>query len=150
MYIDQYIQYVNFPQPPKDLIDSISLNLSNYKNARPGSSNPDTYFWTDEHNQEINQWGKKNICDELYFAFQFMTGFSQLHKDSDSKTKINYLITLGGSNVVTEFYDDTKETKLMEYRIEANRWHLFKADVFHQVSGIEPGNFRFAITAKIF
>ena len=150
MYPDQYVQYVNFPAPPKDLLDSISLDLTTYKNTQTGKANPDTYFWTDEHNQEIDQWGKKNICNESYFAFQFMTGVSNLHKDSNSKIKLNYIITTGGPDVFTEFYDDTKETKLMRYQIETHRWHLFKADVFHQVLGIEPNNFRFAITAKIF
>jgi hypothetical protein len=150
MYTYQYVQYVNFPHPPQSLIDSISLDLSTYKKSIPGKANPETYFWTDEYNQEIDAWGKKNICDGLYFAFQYMTGFSQLHKDSSSKIKLNYLINLGGPKVITEFYDDTKETKLMEYHLEANRWHLFKADVFHQVSGIESNNFRFAITAKIY
>jgi hypothetical protein len=150
MYADQYVHYVNFPAPPKDLIDSISLDLSQYKNAAPGAANPHTYFWTDEHNKEINEWGKKNICGEWYFAFQFMTGYSALHKDTSSKIKINYIIATGGSQVYTEFFDDTKQTKLMRYQIEPNRWHLFKADVFHQVIGIEPNNFRFAITAKVF
>ena len=153
MYTPRYIQYFNLPQIPKDLIDSVvpqtlidSFNSGNRKYERQVN----TYVWSDESNEKINSWGQENICSDMYYAFQLMTGSLPIHKDNGTKIKLNYLIDTGGDNVVTTFYDDDQTTELASYNIPVNKWHLFKADTYHSVSNITPGQIRFSITGRIF
>ena len=149
MYTPRYIQYVNFPPIPKELLDRINRDFAQYC-KEPGRFNSDTYWWSDSFNEEINQWCQQNICADMYFAFQVATGNMVPHKDSGTKIKINYVIDTGGLNVLTEFFDDDFTTKLASYCIEPHRWHIFKADTAHQVINIEPGKVRFSITGRIF
>ena len=142
----QQIQYLNFPQIPQELVDKLTLNFDQYQKV---SHDPEVWFWSDSFNQEINEWGQKNICSKMYFAFHHMIPGSQIHKDS-TKLKLNYLISLGGSNVITNFYDEDKTTILNSYCVEPHRWHLFKADEWHGVENIEPEKYRFMVTAGVF
>ena len=150
MYTPQYLQYFIFPPLPDELLNSINKNLEDYTKRVAGAKNPDTYWWSDDFNTEINQWCQKYICQEMYFGFQIATGNMVPHKDACTKTKINYVIDTGGSNVLTEFFDDDFTTKLASYCIEPHRWHIFKADTAHQVINVEPGKVRFSITGRIF
>ena len=132
---------------PDDIISAIKLDPNCYTKKESG----DNYRWTDQYNDAINQWGQKHICDEMYFAFQFFERSSLLHKDTGTHTKLNYLVSPGGPNIMTEFYADDQTTQLASYHIEPFRWHVFKADTFHKVTGdFYPGQIRFTITAKMF
>lgn len=147
MYKSRYIQYFNFPKVPTHIIESIKLDPNFYtKKISHGN-----YNWTDQYNEELNAWGQENICADMYFAFQFFERPNIIHTDTGTHTKLNYVISTGGPNVLTHFYDDDRSTILDTYHIEPFRWHIFKADTFHSVPGpFEPGQIRFAITAKIF
>lgn len=143
MYPARFIQYVNFPSIPTEILQSISTNINDYQ-FESGS------YWTDQHNQILNNWCQANICNSMYFAFQCFSDSVGLHKDHETQIKLNYIITTGGNQVITEFLANDKTTKLAEYQIEPHRWHLFQANVYHCVQGIEPGQTRFAITARVF
>ena len=149
MYTPRYIQYVNLPQIPEEILDRISRNFDEYRKSPGTQINPDTYWWSDSFNEEINQWGQQNICADMYFAFQAAAGDLRVHKDHQTKIKLSYLLDCGGDNVLTEFFDD-QNNKLASYCIEPNRWHIFKADTAHQVINTSPGQIRFSITARIF
>ena len=147
MYESRYIQYFNLPKVPDYIIDAIKLD-PNYYTKKISSGN---YNWTDQYNDELNRWAQENICADMYFAFQFFEGPNIIHKDTSTHTKLNYVISTGGPNVLTEFYADDRSTILGTYCIEPFRWHVLKADTFHRVLGpFEPNQLRFAITAKMF
>lgn len=145
MYPQRYIQYLNFPRIPQEMLDKLCIDPNSYQRTISYES----YQWSDEFNQEIDAWGKKNICENMYFAFQMMYADVPLHRDDGTLTKLNYVVNSGGSNVVTEFYNDNNEL-LDSYCIEPHRWHIFKADTLHCVKNIQPGQVRFSITARIF
>lgn len=154
MYETRYIQYLNLPAVPEAILAKIPTDANSYTDFSriviPNGRNKDRYRWTDIDNQDLDQWCKLNICADMYYAFQFMIGDSRLHKDIGTLTKINYVIDTGGQDVLTEFFADDETTQLASYKIQAHRWHIFKSDTYHRVVNVEPGQTRFAITARIF
>jgi hypothetical protein len=146
MYNPRYLQYINLPQIPKDILSSVCLDFDAYQ----AKSGWDNYVWTDTFNTEVNDWCKKNICQDMYWGFQIITGDIKKHKDQGTRTKFVYLLQTGGDQVYTRFWDDSGETLLDEYLIESNRWHVLKVDSVHSVEGVAKGSVRFSITGKIF
>jgi len=144
MYPKRFIQYLNLPQIPQHLIDELPQSMQDYDHKVVYKS----YRWTDDLNQEIDQWCKQHICPDMYFAFQFMEGDLEPHQDRGTLTKINYLISTGGADVITRFHEE--DQVVAEYRIEPQRWHLLKADTVHSVSGVEPGLLRWSVTGRVF
>lgn len=145
---NRYIQYLKLPTIPQDIIGTVIKDADvHFKKAKfiHGS-----YCWSDFENEAVNKWCQENICSEMYFGFQIFKGNAELHKDIGSHTKIVYLIQTGGSNVRTEFFKDDGTTLLDSYCIETNQWHILKADTFHHVMGVEPGQVRLSITGRIF
>jgi hypothetical protein len=145
----EYIRYLNLPSFPQQIINSIPRDFSLYE-RKTDSRLAAAYMWTDSFNEQVNRWCQSNICSDMYFAFQIITGDLAMHKDKDTKIKINYLVQTGGDKVLTEFFDDDQLTKVASYNIDANRWHIFKADSYHSVTNIIPGQVRFSITGRIF
>lgn len=144
MYKPRYIQYINLPKVPEDIILDLPKDINLYQTQGNGN-----YHWTESHNAKLNEWAQKNICREMYFAFQLMTGDLPIHKDIGTLTKFVYIIEPGGSTVLTKFWDD-EYNLLDEYVIEKNQWHILKADTNHSVEGIETNKLRWSITARIF
>jgi hypothetical protein len=144
MYKPRYIQYLNLPKIPDSIIKNLPKNFESYETL-----NIDNYNWTKSHNHDLNEWAQEHISEEMYFAFQIMTGDLPVHKDVDSKTKLLYIIDQGGDNVFTKFWDD-KPNLLDEYVIDKNRWHVLKSDTNHSVEGIEQGKLRWSVIARIF
>ena len=143
MYPEKFVQYLTLPCLPQHLVDTVSLQRQDYEFGSGG-------YWTDQHNQLINAWCQQHICDTMYFAFQCFDQDVELHRDVGTQIKLNYVLSTGGSGVVTEFYDDDEITRLDHVIIQPHRWHLLKANVKHRVCNIESGQTRFAITARVF
>ena len=150
MYQPRFIQYLSLPPLPDNLISEISLDPADYTLRAHGPGNLETYIWTDDHNKKLDAWCKQNICPDMYFAFQILHTSNNIHKDNGTTVKLNYVMSTGGSNVLTEFYDDDKTTLLDSYHIEPHRWHILKVNTYHRVINLEPGQFRFAVTSRIF
>ena len=144
MYKPRYIQYVNLPKIPADIISSLPQDIESYNKETQGN-----YHWTNTHNEQLNEWAQQHISNDIYFAFQMMTGDLERHKDIGTLTKFVYIIDTGGCNVVTKFWDDDLRL-LDEYVIEPHRWHILKADTYHSVEGIEADKHRWSVTARIF
>ena len=141
-----FIKFINLPTIPEDLLARIPREFSDYK----PKVNYFTFNWSESHNEELNVWCKENISPSLYFAFMLTKGDLLVHKDVGTVIKLNYVINPGGGNVVTKFWDNNKKNILAEYEIEPHKWHIFKADTFHSVHGIEKNQTRFSVTARIF
>lgn len=147
MYPYKYYRYVNLPKIPVDIVKGINWNIDSYESHSP---NPDSYKWSDSFNKDINEWCQKNICDEIYWAFQIIRTDLIIHRDIGTKTKFNYLIDTGGDKVTTNFYDEDQTTLVDSVVFEPERWHILKADSYHQVLGVVPGRIRLAVTGRIF
>jgi hypothetical protein len=143
MYPARFVQYLNLPAIPDHIVNAISTRSADYVFA-PGS------YWTDQHNQQLNNWCQQHICADMYFAFQCFEQDVELHRDVDTQIKLNYIITTGGDQVVTEFYQDDATTCLDQVIIQPNRWHVFRANMLHRVCNIQPNQTRFAVTARAF
>ena len=141
-----FIKYINLPPIPESLLNNIPNEISEYK----VKVNYFTFNWSESNNQELNSWGRENISQDLYFAYMLIKGDLVLHKDVGTTLKLNYVINPGGSRVITRFWDDNKKDIAAEYEIVPHRWHIFKADRFHSVHGIEKNNLRLSITAQLF
>jgi hypothetical protein len=148
MYPYSYFHYVNLPKIPNEILKQINYDFSSYNNKTVAHNG--NYRWTDSHNKIINDWCQRNICKEMYWAFQIISGDLSIHKDKGTKTKFIYLLEAGGDNVITEFYDEDKTSVIQSVVIEPYRWHVLKVDSFHCVKNINPGKIRFSITGKIF
>lgn len=147
MYPTKYYRYLNLPSIPKTIIDELTLDFDRY---REHGHNAGVYTWSDSFNETIDKWCKENICNEMYWAFQIISGDLGIHKDKVTQIKFCYLIEPAGSNVVTEWYADDQTTVVDSVVFEPHRWAVLKVDEYHSVKNIEPGKTRFAITGRIF
>ena len=145
----RYIQYLNLPRIPDSIIRDIPLDPKMYATWSNGKKNLNNYKWSDLYSQELNNWCKEYVCADMHFGFQMLFGHNEIHKDVGTLTKINYVITSGGADVTTAFYDD-QSILLDSYSIEPHRWHIFKADTYHQVQNLEPEQVRFGVSGRIF
>lgn len=135
---------------PSSLLEKLNWDLEKYANKNNIALFEKEYLWSDDFNQEIDQWGKENICPNMYFGFQIISYDLPLHKDHVTVSKLNYILDTGGENVVTEWYDDDQTTLLQSTILEPFRWHIIKADTYHTVKNVGPNKKRFAITSRIF
>jgi hypothetical protein len=148
MTSDQYYRYLNLPKIPQSILDQLNWNISDYQH-KAHTNFPNSYLWTDQFNQVVDSWCKENICDTMYYAFQIISNDLPMHKDSGTKIKLTYILKTGGENTITEWYNDAEEL-VESVALEPCRWHIFKADSYHAVKNIDPGQHRFSITGRVF
>jgi len=145
----RFIQYINLPPIPTELIDHLPKDDSQWR-KKDIKGNMPWYRWSDEYNREINAWCQRYISSDMYWAFQLMSADMPKHLDRGTTTKFNYVINTGGDDVWTRFWTNDQESMLAEYQIEPFRWHIFKSDTYHSVEGVQPGQVRIAVTGRIF
>ena len=171
MYKPRNLQYINLPKIPSDIIEVAIKNIptcissaqaKKYATVQERDSDHEDgkkkflqvsnskYIWTDFENDALDSWCKQNICKDMYFAFQIMTGDVPIHKDIGTSVKFCYLIQPGGDNVITTFYDEDKTTPLDSYCIELEKWHILKVYANHGVSNFVSDGIRFSVTGRIF
>ena len=146
--MSNYIQHLKFPKLPDEIVANINFNLTEY-DKKVDYSEEFNYVWTDSFNAHVNAWCKEHICESMHWGFQIITGDLIPHRDQGTLTKINYVLTAGGSSVYTNFYDDNNNL-IDSVIIPEHSWHIFKADSIHGVTGVESGKSRFAITGRVF
>lgn len=145
-YFPKFIQWINFPPIPKEIIKKIPTDYNLFKKH----SYVDYFARSDSFNEEIDRWCKNNICKDIDWGFQIITSDCPIHIDSNVETKFHYIIFNGGDSVYTRFWSNDHKIILDEYVIPENRWHIFKANSPHSVVGVVPGKVRLGITGKIF
>ncbi len=145
-YKKLYIRETFFPSFPKKILENINWNIDQYTRKAPNLT--DHYMWSDDFNQEINEWSQKNVIPGIYYAFQIAFKDLPLHKDSASTVKLIYVLDSGGDDVYTSFYSEDQKTLLHSIKVESNKWYILKTDIWHGVTGIiRP---RFSICSTIF
>jgi hypothetical protein len=131
------------------VIQGINPNFDSYEKKDAGRHG-NIYTWSDSFNQEVNDWCQRNICDEMWWGFQIIRGDLVPHIDNVTKSKLTYLVSLGGEKVVTDWYKDDKTTVVDSVIFESHRWHMIKVDEYHGVKNVQPGLIRLSITGRIF
>ena len=163
--------YVNFPIPPKELIDNIPTDFDSYKVKKLTGGG--FFKRSDSYSEELNEWCKKNICEDLSWDIQLLSADLHPHKDKGLSRKLTLLID-SGSNlnpVHTYFYEDNdlidkhnfedkinnplnlhnliKDNITDKFEIKRMKWHIFAVDKYHSVFGIEDGNCRISLVANL-
>lgn len=140
-----FIEYLNIPPVPEELIDPISEIIEQDPLAVNGVAGGLAAFQIRGCKPELNDWCRQNIPLPVTGAmYQIIYPGLPIHIDSYTRTNINYVIFAGGPNVVTTVYDATdyrvELNPLQSVRIEERRWHKIKVDQMHGISGIESIN----------
>jgi hypothetical protein len=142
------VRFLKLPSIPVDIIDRLPKNFDQFR--LEGEYANGAYSWSHDHNNEINDWCRQNICENMYWGFQIMRGDVPRHKNIGTETKLIYLIQASGDKVETNFWADDKITLTHSYIIPVNSWHVLRAKAYHSVDGVEPGQIRFSLTGRIF
>lgn len=151
----------NYPQLPNDLIPYVYKSIEGtdlFPNASaifPGKPTYKLY----EQPKIIRNWFASEVMP-LITSYTGMiedtklprvmahviTNGSKIHKDLGKIRGLNYILDLGGPNVVTTFYEKDY-TKIHSCVLPAFRWHEIQTDVFHHVTNIQTK--RVALTIKL-
>ena len=130
-----YITYLDFPNIPEDLLESIEdiLNKPRYESIVKHD-----FFQTRPINKNLQDWLEKNLSFDFVAQYQIIYSGIPIHKDmGDRKLAYNYLLALGGSNVKTVIFDDSKKILQSEI-LPLKTWHSIKTDMYHGVFGLQP------------
>jgi hypothetical protein len=150
-----YIKYLNFPQVPEELLDSFEDIIAKTSELLPKTPQRQKeqleYFQNKAIGQELDQWLHGIFKFKFYAKYQIIYRGIPIHTDKgayegDRKYAINYLLDLGGTNVITTVYDDDMKTVLQSECLELKRWHTIQVEKFHGVEGIEPEKLRIALS----
>jgi hypothetical protein len=145
-----YIKYLNhIPPVPENLLDSMEDIVTMIPEETVVKSFK--YFQYKSVNSDLNEWVYKNFKLKCYAKYQVILNGIPIHKDNpafpgDRRIAFNYLLQLGGDNVLTTVYDEDKSTILQEERLQLKRWHSLVVEKYHGVSNIENDKKRIALT----
>ena len=128
-----YIEYINFPSIPDELLDPVETIINS---KRTNSIVKQDFFQGRPINNKLQDWLEKNLSFNFVAQYQIINAGIPIHKDmGNRKLAYNYLLVLGGSNVKTMIFDDTKKL-LQSETLPLKTWHSIKTDMFHGVFGI--------------
>ena len=128
-----YITYLDFPNIPEDLLESIEVILNK---PRCESIVTQDYFQTRLINKNLEVWLEKNLPCKFMARYQIIYPGLTIHKDmGNRKVAYNYLLALGGNSVKTIIFDDNKKL-LQSETLPLRTWHSIKTDMFHGVFGL--------------
>ena len=137
------IEYINLPSVPEELIDPIETIINS---TRTSSIVKQDFFQGRPISVELQNWLEKNLSFDFVAQYQVIYAGIPVHKDmGDRKLAYNYLLALGGSNVKTVIFDDSKKI-LQSETLPLKTWHSIKTDMFHGVFGLQKDNPRIALS----
>jgi len=129
----KYINYLNFPNIPEDLLESIEDIINK---PRGDSIVTQDYFQSRPISHKLQDWLEKNLSFEFVAQYQVIYTGIPIHKDQGNrKLAYNYLLAQGGNNVKTVIFDDNKKI-LQTETLPIKTWHSIKTDMFHGVFGL--------------
>lgn len=141
-----YIEYINLPPVPENLIESIP-NIIN-KPPKTYSAVPSNYdfFKTRNVNDDLASWLQSIFDFKINAQYQLVYDGLPIHIDKGNRIiAYNYLLDTGGENVKTAVYDE-KYKPLQVETLELKRWHRINTGMLHGVHGIDPSKVRIAIS----
>jgi len=145
----KYIKYLNISSVPEELLDNVDSIL-----AQKPENMLVREFSTFQYktiNSSLNQWIQDTFKIKCYAKYQVIYAGIPIHKDNpafpgDRRLAFNYLLNLGGNNVVTTVYDEDKITELQSEVIPLKTWHSLVVERYHGVVGISNTDPRVALT----
>lgn len=96
--------------------------------------------------KELHDWVQKHFAFKVIVNYQIITGQTPIHKDTKYGREIcwNYLITSGGKNVATRFWNDNATYLMDEIVLKDHVWYEIDVTVNHDVTHVR--GHRLAIT----
>ena len=140
-----YIEYLDYPPLPEHLVESID-DIVLRENFDPDWTYAN--YVTKSMSKELDVWIRATLGFELERQplYQVLRNIIPIHKDVDGRPfAYNYLLSTGGSNVTTCFYDDDKRLVHSEV-IPAGCWHRLRVQHFHSVVQFDKNGVRVSIT----
>ena len=107
----------------------------------------EVYKWASAP-EGVQEWCKQNICPDMYWGIQIISGNLPMHKDIGTQVKFNYIIDAAGAAVVTNFYDDEKNL-IDTVHFQEHEWYILDVSTYHEVVGVDAGT-RLSLTGRIF
>ena len=138
-----YITYLDFPNIPEELLESIEdiINKPRYESVVTQN-----FFQTRLVNKNLEDWLEKNLPCKFMVRYQIIYPGLPIHKDmGNRKLAYNYLLSLGGNNVKTMIFDESKKL-LQSETLPLKTWHSIKTDMYHGVFGIQSETPRIALS----
>ena len=127
------IQYINLPCVPEELIES---NKTIINSTRTNSIVKQDFFQGRPISIELQDWLEKNLSFDFVAQYQVIYAGIPVHKDmGNRKLAYNYLLSLGGDNVKTMIFNESKKILQSEI-LPLKTWHSIKTDMFHGVFGL--------------
>jgi len=145
-----HIRKLLLPRLSDNIINEVYNSIDQNSNLWDRETVPlklNMYNWMPA-NDVVQDWCKFNISPDLYWGIQVIDANLPMHKDHGTEIKFNYIIDQGGSNPITNYFDD--EGKLIDsYTLMPHTWYILNVAVNHSVLNIEPGKKRISITSRI-
>jgi len=129
-----YITYIDFPNVPEHLLESIEDIVNK---PRCESIVTQNYFQTRLVNKNLEDWLEKNLPCKFMVRYQIIYTGIPIHKDEGNrKLAYNYLLAQGSNNARTIIFDDSKKILQSEI-LPLKTWHSIKTDMYHGVFGLQ-------------
>jgi hypothetical protein len=144
-----YCETVDFiPHIPLELVDSL-MDIETYENVFPRPERVDVYA-SYVVQQNLQDWAQAQFDYPIAARYQIIKQDLPVHTDVGiTGGKYNYLLTTGGTNVKTRWWDseDDPQTVLHEVVAQTHVWYNLNIDVPHDVVNVtEP---RISITIRM-
>ena len=133
------------PKIPKNIIEEIYNDI---ELAKDSVQKNNVYTWISASCM-VQEWCQKNICPDIHWGIQVISGNLDVHKDIGTQIKFNYIINSAGSDVVTKFYDDNMNI-IDTIKFEVEEWYILDVSKYHGVTGVDRDQVRISITGRIF
>ena len=149
--MEVFAQRMRLPTVPVEMVQEALAVISNPDIQKKIMDPTDLYgfisLW-DANLPKLRQWLEGNVAPLVWHLSLFKRDM-YIHKDPRTRSRIIYILDPGGENVVTRYYDDDKQTLLETESLGRENWVVMNAARYHDVQGIAPGQYRYAITARV-
>lgn len=130
---------IDLPKIPLDLIltyDEI-LKLQLHPTVdRNGNIYEVDFYKVFTANDALWKWVQLNFDTEIEYV-EYLVAYEPLgiHRDMERTKAFNYIIELGGDNILTEFYTEDRAQLIYSKKYNQYEWHLLNVDLPHRVVG---------------
>ena len=142
------VKKTHLPKIPRLFYQDIIEVIRKGHDVSAGDGNYLTQVTWKDAPENLQNWCTENICDNIRWGVQSLTANLPKHKDIETECKFLYLVETGGNNVATRYYNDNYDL-ISEYVLQMNIWYIIDTQTFHDVTGLEPGQTRIAISGRI-
>jgi hypothetical protein len=137
-----YFKYLNFPSLPESIHSEVynsyleNLNYFEFKKFKP--------YKVHQANNKLTEEVRSIIPNATDVNVQLIQYGLPVHIDVGRTEAINYIISTGGDNVCTCFYQN--RSLVEQYIIEPFRWHWINVSIPHTVINLKKDSTRISIT----